>query len=174
MTHFKTLFFNLALILGAISVTSCGSDEPEPMPEPKPIDSEMTFVGTTTTHPVDDPAAEFTSSTPSYSVVLDKKTNTASILIGKAQFIQGMPALDMDFKGISIVISDNTVTFDCKKLTPEIAGRPFPQFPITDLDATLKVSSDEGTHPTSLTLQFICTYKNTPFLITFSGKRIAE
>lgn len=166
---FRYLLFTAMIVMLPL-VSACGSDddEPEPQPEPETTAIDATYTGTTVTTHSDDPSTAFTSTSGTYRFVPGKDGKKATLCIENAHFIDGMPELGMmEFKGISYTIKNNgtakaVATFSCDALTPEIANRPFPAFPITDLTATM--------HPgKSLELNFVCTFRGTPFSVEFTG-----
>jgi len=173
LNKISTGFFTIAL---SIATCACGnSEEPEPEPTPTPEPAiDATFTGTTVTAPVNAPDDIYTSTTGTYRFTIDENANTATLYIQNANFLQGMPQLgEMAFPNITYSITrddanDNTssittISFTSDALTPEIADRPFPAFPITDLTATM--------HPgKSLEVNFVCTYRGTPYTVSFAGQ----
>lgn len=161
-------FLFLAILTPVLA--SCGDDE-ENTPDSPQIQKENYFKGTTTTFPVDNPSSVYTSDKSTYLVTLDPESNKASISIENADFLQGMPQLGvMTFNSLTYSVDNEAtdengtavVKLKCEALDPEIANRPFPAFPITDLSATMLTDK-------SLSLTFICTYRGTPFTVKFKG-----
>ena len=152
---------SLLFIIAILPLASCGNDdEPEPAPAPNPGGSEFIFSGTTTTYPVDAPESIYTSTKSTYTVAVAKDVESAVMCIQNADFLQGMPQLgEMLFQPITCSFDEtaNTLSLSSSAITPEIAGRPFPAFPITDYTATLIPGK-------SISLTFICTYRGTPLL----------
>ena len=132
---------SLLFIIAILPLASCGNDdEPEPAPAPNPGGSEFIFSGTTTTYPVDAPESIYTSTKSTYTVAVAKDVESAVMCIQNADFLQGMPQLgEMLFQPITCSFDEtaNTLSLSSSAITPEIAGRPFPAFPITDYTATL-------------------------------------
>ena len=155
-----------ALLLTFIALpalTSCGSDDEEKNPL-MPINIENSFVGTTTTWPSDNPDSKYTSTKSVYNVVFDTDNKIASLVITDADFLEGMPSLQpMTFPDISYTVGESAVILNCASLTPTIGGRPFSMFPISGLQAKLVTD-------TSLDLQFICSYRGTPYVVSFKGR----
>ena len=69
----------------------------------------------------------------------------------------------MTFPGISYTVGESAVILNCASLTPTIGGRPFSMFPISGLQAKLVTD-------TSFDLQFICSYRGTPYVVSFKGR----
>lgn len=162
---FKNLLAATAIAMSAgFMFTACGDDDPEPETPQLVLDAENLFAGTTLTWPVDDPSSVYTAQRAStYNVVFNDDKSTASIVITDADFLNGMPALDpMTFPGISYLVTGDHVTLQCEALIPEIGGRPFSAFPISDVDAKLVPEK-------SLILTFICDYRGTPYVVSFNG-----
>ena len=159
---------SLLFIIAILPLASCGNDdEPEPAPAPNPGGSEFIFSGTTTTYPVDAPESIYTSTKSTYTVAVAKDVESAVMCIQNADFLQGMPQLgEMLFQPITCSFDEtaNTLSLSSSAITPEIAGRPFPAFPITDYTATLIPGK-------SISLTFICTYRGTPYSVNFTGTR---
>ena len=155
-----------ALLLTFIALpvlTSCGSDDEEKNPL-MPINPENSFVGTTTTWPSDNPESKYTSTKSVYNVVFDTDRKIASLVITDADFLEGMPPLQpMTFPGINYTVGESAVILNCASLTPTIGGRPFSMFPISGLQAKLVTD-------TSFDLQFICSYRGTPYVVSFKGR----
>lgn len=164
---FRSLIIPVMLCVCPL-LTSCGDDdEPDPMPEPEVPELNLTFAGNTVTYPTANPSSTYTSAVGTYRFEVDESNSTARLYIENANFLENMPQLGvMEFGGISFAMTANgnerVATFACDALTPEIAGRPYPAFPITDLEATMRPGK-------SLELNFICTFRNTPFQVTFTG-----
>lgn len=156
----------ICLFLPATS--SCGSDDnetPEPAPTPNPGGSQLVFKGTTTTYPVDTPENLYTSTKSTYTVTVAKDAQSAVMGILDADFLQGMPPLgEMIFQPIECIFDANvnTLFLNASSITPEIAGRPFPAFPITDYTATIVPDKNAR-------ISFVCTYRGTPYTVNFSG-----
>ena len=151
----------------AISSTSCGNDDPEPdpAPAPNPAGTVLTYRGTTTTYPVTDPASIYTSTKSTYTVTVADDGKSAVMGILNADFLQGMPQLgEMIFQPIECSFNNatNILSLNADEITPEIANRPFPAFPITDYSATLVPGKTAA-------INFICTYRGTPYQVTFKG-----
>jgi len=147
-------------------LTACGDDD-EDVPESFQLNTENAFTGTTTTWPKDNPEAKYTSTKSIYNFVLDTENNTAQLIITDADFLEGMPALQpMTFPGINFTVNEPVVILHCPSLIPTITGRPFSGFPITDLQAKLVTNR-------SLDLQFICSYRGTPYVVSFKGVPIS-
>lgn len=157
---------SLLFIIAILPLASCGNDdEPEPAPAPNPGGSEFIFSGTTTTYPVDAPESIYTSTKSTYTVAVAKDVESAVMCIQNADFLQGMPQLgEMLFQPITCSFDEtaNTLSLSSSAITPEIAGRPFPAFPLTDYTATLIPGK-------SISLTFICTYRGTPYSVNFTG-----
>lgn len=169
MKLFKQVLLALAFVLPTCFVSSCGDDD-EPEIKPEAIASEISFEGITTVHPTTDPSATFTTNASTYTFTLDEKNQVADLKIGKAKFMEAMPELDMDFNDINYTTIETAINFSCTALTPEIGGRPFPQFPITELSGVVKTSVVNNKYtPASIELTFICTWNGTPFNIVFKG-----
>ena len=162
---------SLLFIIAILPLASCGNDdEPEPAPAPNPGGSEFIFSGTTTTYPVDAPESIYTSTKSTYTVAVAKDVESAVMCIQNADFLQGMPQLgEMLFQPITCSFDEtaNTLSLSSSAITPEIAGRPFPAFPITDYTATLIPGK-------SISLTFICTYRGTPYSVNFTGTQAEE
>lgn len=148
----------------AISSTSCGNNDDNNVDEPEtPTTTTINYTGDTVTYPIDDATSTYTSSVGIYRVTLDTETSTATLEIENANFLAGMPTLDvMSFNNITYTTNGSEIQLQSEALTPEIAGRPFPAFPITQLTGTLKPN-------VALQLSFICTYRSTPYQVTFTG-----
>ena len=94
----------------------------------------------------------FTNNTPMYQLTIDKEL-TAQLKIAGAKFAQGMPALDMVFKGIAVGINSGVgYSLNSEKLIPEINDVPYPNYEIANLDG-------EGVFSTGLNLSFECNIK---------------
>ncbi|MGM9861322.1 MAG: hypothetical protein ACI30W_01870 [Muribaculaceae bacterium] len=120
--------------------------------------SPFYFAGTTTT--CTEGAADFVSTKPTYLLTLDNTAGTAKLQIVGAQFAQRMPAMDMTFEGLKAeFIADGSYRLSCEALTPKIGDTPYPNYPISDLSATLRPDS-------GMELTFVCTIGNTPFTVT--------
>lgn len=159
--HYLTALALLFIALPAL--TSCGNDDEEKNPL-MPINDENSFVGTTTTWPSDNPESKYTSTKSVYNVVFDTENKIASLVITDADFLEGMPSLQpMTFPGISYTVGETAIILNCASLTPTIGGRPFSAFPITGLQAKLVTD-------TSFDLQFICSYRGTPYVVSFKGR----
>lgn len=145
------------------ALSSCGNDD-DPDPVPDPVQTENIFSGVTQTWPVSDPSQVYTGQRKStYNFHLDTDTRKASLVIAQADFLAGMPDVGkMTFPGIDFVTSDNVVKLSCANLLPEIAGRPFSAFPISNLQAKLVPGR-------SLKMQFVCTYRGVPYMVVFDG-----
>lgn len=167
----KTLIYGLlrSLLITCLilPVASCGSeeDDPAPAPAPNPGGSELAFTGKTTTYPVAEPENIYTSTRSTYTITVAKDAKSAVMGILDADFLQGMPALgEMVFQPIECAFDadSNTLTLSAEEITPEIAGRPFPAFPISDYAATVVPGK-------SIRISFICNYRGTPFSVNFTG-----
>ena len=120
--------------------------------------SPFYFAGTTTTRT--DGVEDFVSTKPTYLLTLDNAKGTASLQIIGAQIAQRMPAMDMTFEGLNAeFVADGSYRIACEALTPKIGDTPYPNYPITDLKATLR--PDAG-----MEMTFVCTIGNTPFTVT--------
>ncbi len=165
--YFRFALAGLALFALATSVVSCGDDNEE---KPTPVPTEkVVYGGTTVTYPVADESQVYESTRGTYEVEYSTTDKTAVLLINNANFLEGMPPLGtMSFPGINWAADNANNGFMLQKdaLTPEIANRPFPAFPISNLTA-FEVPGK------SLELTFICNYKNTPYQVTFSGTPVA-
>lgn len=172
-TFYKLSAGMLALIMSIVTCACGSSDEQEPEPEPAPA-LDTSYAGTTVTAPINDPDNTYTSTIGTYRFSIDEKSQTATLYIKNANFLQGMPQLgEMAFPGISYQVTHADasnpastiakINFSCDALTPEIAGRPFPAFPISALNATMNPGK-------SLVVSFICTYRGTPYNVTFAGE----
>lgn len=161
-----SLLKSLISVCLIIPVASCGSeDEPEPAPAPNPGGSELIFKGKTSTSPVADPENIYTSTKSTYYISISDDAESAVMTIADADFLQGMPALgEMLFQPITCSFNSetNTLTLEADAITPEIAGRPFPAFPISDYSATVVPGK-------SVRINFICNYRGTPYNVTFTG-----
>lgn len=160
------LLKSLLTVCLIIPVASCGNeDEPEPAPAPNPGGSELIFKGKTTTNPVSDPENIYTSTKSTYTISVSDDAKSAVMVIADADFLQGMPALgEMLFQPITCKFNaeTNTLALAAEAITPEIAGRPFPAFPISNYSATVIPGK-------SIRINFICNYRGTPFSVNFTG-----
>lgn len=85
----------------------------------------------------------------------DFRGMTAYINIYSAQFVQAMPAMDMQFVSVPISVADDgTITLDAASLIPQTSDKtPQPSFPISDLHAVI-------TPRTGMVLDFKCNVRN--------------
>lgn len=162
----KTTKFALGLMftMAFAGLTACEGENDDPVIDPIPAES-VTYTGTTMTYPVSDPDNFYESDKATYAVVYDEVTKTAVLNITDADFLQGMPQLGvMTFPGINwrYDSKDKVMKLQKDDLIPEIAERPFPNFPISDLVAV----EDPGK---ALGVNFICEYRGIPMQVTFSG-----
>lgn len=163
----STIFASALMVAVAFGFAACGNDdEDEKIPE---VPTENEFTGTTVAWPASTPDQKFTSTDPVYTLRLDSNTKKATLEIDQAQFMVGMPQLDMVFPGIDYKILDNNVVLlSCANLVPESGGRPYPIFPITNLQGRVKANG-------TFDLFFECTPKFRPDItpelhnITFTG-----
>ena len=109
---------------------------------------------TTVTCPQVDP---FSYNDATYTFELDFTKMTAKLYINKAKFNADMPSLNMTFSDIPFTFGNDLGSFELRtaQLTPEMAGRPMPRFPITNFSATVYPG-----HTT--TLSFDCTPETMP------------
>lgn len=164
--NLKHLLRYLLLLLTVMPISSCGDDD-DNFDEAREIPRENLFEGKTTTFPIEAPSSVYESSKSTYMVTLNDN-GTAVVSINNADFLQGMPELGiMNFRGIRYSVGNAdpespVITLSCTELTPEIGERPFPAFPITELTATMVPGK-------KIDLSFICTYRTTPYKVTFKG-----
>ena len=161
--YFRGALGVLLSVGAATAMVSC-DDNDDPKPVVIPSDNTV-YVGKTVTYPKEDPEKVFESTRGTYSIEYDESDNTAVLNINNASFLQGMPELGvMSFTGIAWKADNANKGFMLQKdaLTPEIAGRPFPAFPISDFTA-FEIPGE------SLEIKFICDYRNTPYVVTFEG-----
>lgn len=116
-------------------------------------DANAFLFGTTTS--TSDSGAVFESKTTSYQIALNIDTKRLSIGIGGAQFLAGMPAMDIVFDEIPFTFDGSTIKWSVESLTPKIGGTPYPAFPITNLYGEYKVGD-------ALDMDFICTPATAP------------
>lgn len=154
----------MALALMTILPACDHDEEPEPPVPDTPINTDARYGGPTRTWPLTDPSDIYESSAGTYYIDCQESDNTLSLHIVNANFLAGMPELgEMTFPGIAYSIDDDgNISFESEALLPEIAGRPFSAFPISDL----KGSCTSGS---SLEVNFICTYRGTPYQVEFAG-----
>lgn len=100
------------------------------------------YAETVTTNLAD--ASSFASSSPTYTLTLDPAKKEAAFAIDGAQFIQTMPAMNMEFPGIPFTVGSANLTMATDALTPTIKGVPQSKFPITNLSATLNPADASG------------------------------
>lgn len=98
------------------------------------------FTGTITSTIIGDPSNDpFTSQNPTYSVLVNRETQTAEVRIYNPQFSADMPANlgTMVFPNLPVVYTRTGFVVDMTKVIPEIAttsgSDPYPQFAITNL-----------------------------------------
>ena len=110
------------------------------------IDGRYKVVGSRTpfllfgeTKSVDPEGNAFENINTYYTVIPDFTNMTATIGITKAQFVQGMPATNMQFTAVPMTVaSDGTITLAADNLIPQTADKtPQPDFPISELKGTL-------------------------------------
>lgn len=163
----KKIFRLAAVVLAAFSLvgtlSSCDDNKPDQEPTEIIPSKIIVYAGTTETYPISDPTDKYTSEKGTYYFTYNVDDQTASLAINNADFLQGMPELGvMTFPEISWIAKDKAIVLKKDALTPEIAGRPFPAFPISDFNATEKIGE-------SLSISFICDYRGVPYQVTFSG-----
>lgn len=174
MNILKKCMLLFTILCTGIATTSCGSDEDEKN-EPDITTgkwTEVTFAGTTTTYPVSSPESKFTTEVSTYTYSMTEN-GTFAIAINKAKFLGNMPELDMQFNDIEVYDNSsnpNNLYFRNEALTPEIGGRPFPTYPISDLTSTMhRALTGNELKATSVELRFICTFRDTPYQVIFNG-----
>lgn len=105
----------------------------------------------------------FTSNVSLYTVSLDFINKVASIKVQNASFAQGMPLMEMEFPGIAYSIDENAVvSLSCDALTPTMGGVPMPNYPISDLRATIRPGREKSQ------LHFVCNFRGLPFTVEAS------
>ena len=91
--------------------------------------------GTTVSTPAKGDAFE-TKSTE-YTFTFNIETRCVSIKMNNAQFIEKMPAMNIELKNIPFTIQGDKAVFSIANIHPEQAGTPWAGFPITDLSGTV-------------------------------------
>lgn len=91
----------------------------------------------------------YTSNNSEYICTLNTDTRMLSILMNKAQFAPGMPALNMELRSIPVTLRGTNFDFDVEHTTPYIEGTAFDAFPITELKGSFNPAS-------GLNFSFIC------------------
>ncbi len=95
----------------------------------------------------------YSSTSSIYSVKLDETSNTAVLYIYNAQFAEKMPAMNMVFRGITVVPTSLGYELSCDSLIPAIVGEtsetPAPNYEISDVSATIENDT--------IKLSFVCT-----------------
>lgn len=77
----------------------------------------------------------FSSNRTYYWLDINFDTRKASLSLGKAQFANGMPAMDMTFPDLPFTIDEDAhITIQAAALIPTINDVPQPEFPISNLN----------------------------------------
>lgn len=122
--------------------------------------SPIVLAGTIESVPAEGPM--FTSTKPLYSFVFDFSKRLAEIRLANIQFSDIMPQMSlMTFPGIPFTISPDgkKLFLQTESLIPCIGDTPYPNFPITQLSAT--VTPGQGAD-----LDFVCTFRDMPYNIS--------
>lgn len=151
----KQSYLAVFIAMGAsYCLTSC--DDKETSPE---LPSETTiYEGLTTTWPVEDPEDIYESRQGTYQIAYNETEKTAVLTITSPSFIQGMPAgIVMDFPTINWTFAnkENILLLQKDNLIPEVMGRPFKQYAISNFTATENPGK-------TLHVEFICTFEQGP------------
>lgn len=85
-------------------------------------------------------STDFSTTDPCY-VISFSEDLTADVDIYGAKFAQNMPAQNMSFNDIPVVVTSNGYTLAISDLVPEIAGVPYPNYPITNFNAVADFAS---------------------------------
>lgn len=109
---------------------------------------ELIFSGTLTS--VNGGGEEYTPEAEVEFKVIDNKDETITLWMYKTQFIEGMPPQDMEVPNITYHTNSETTKFSCGEegLIPEVGGKPYERFKITELDGTISANT--------LQLEFKC------------------
>lgn len=118
----------------------------------------LVLAGTTVSTPAEGNA--FSTSKAIYSFVPDFSKLLAEIRLANIQFSDMMPQMSlMTFPGIPFTFdNDGTLHFEAESLVPCIGDTPYPNFPITQLTATIRPGKGGE-------ISFVCTFKDVPYTI---------
>lgn len=104
--------------------------------------------------------ATYTNTKPLYTATIDAEKRVLAIRMNSVQFIEGMPAMDIDIPGLPYVVDGTDLKFNSESIVPTIKDTPYPPYTLTEV--TGEVELEDG-----LELQFVC---NPPQLGKFTVK----
>ena len=92
---------------------------------------------------------KFTDNEAMYSITFNYLTGMADIDIAGAKFLEKMPAMNMTFPKVPFTASTSGIVLHADEVIPTIAGTPYPQYAITNIDCVFNALA-------SNTLTFNC------------------
>ena len=92
----------------------------------------------------------FTVNDVSTKVIFNPETGVVNLDLGGIKFVEAMPALDMTFPGITFDVTTTGYTLSSDMLTPTIKEVPFPNYPISKLNASAALDTGK------MSLKFNC------------------
>ena len=102
--------------------------------------------------------AKFTTTTPVYTATIDVEKRILGIRMNSVQFVQGMPAMDIDIPAVPFTVSGSDLVINSESIIPSIGDTPFPDYTLTNLKGEIEL--EDG-----LELEFVC---NPPKLGAFT------
>lgn len=143
--------FVFAVALATLFSVSCQGDD-------EIISSdELTFLGTLTS--VNSDGESYTLTNKVEFKVVDDGDEMATLLMYRTKFIENMPPQDMAVPNVIYHINSETTKLSCDEdgLIPEVGGKPYERFKITELDGTMSAET--------LQLEFKCM----GYTVTYEG-----
>lgn len=113
LSKLSRLFFCAAIVAGASLATSCGSDEPDPTPVPIPVfdPCNACYKGVMeSSFMMGMQDMVFQTQDCQWNVIIDQKSNKASLKLIGAQFAQMMPPLSLLLQNLEYDPRNLTVT----------------------------------------------------------------
>ncbi|MCM1151765.1 MAG: calycin-like domain-containing protein [Alistipes sp.] len=141
----------LFLCIAAIALTACDDDKDDRR------DNDRDYVGTMTVVGLADPTETYEWSYQEFEVEYERD-GSITLQLDDVRFVPQMPILDMDFPGIRYTETQGVATLQGDNIVPQIAGRPYQQYLVTDLSGT---ASERQLDVTFVCMNYRVTYTGT-------------
>lgn len=96
--------------------------------------------------------AKFTTSNPVYTATINAEKRILAIRMNSVQFMEGMPAMDIDIPDVPFTISGTDLRINSQSIVPTIKDTPFPDYTLTDVRGEVELAD-------GLDLEFSCNPK---------------
>lgn len=96
-------------------------------------ENQLLFGKTTSTNTASNSSFETTAT--DYVINIDTKANKMSILMEAAQFITGMPAMDIKLPDMPLTVDGDEIKVSVAEVIPTIKDTPYEQFKLTNVKA---------------------------------------